>query len=85
MVIEALTRRYRYTFLKHGVALFLAGGVEGEADVLGNRDGKMSGYSFTEKQPDKDLDIGQRLRSEIYVVAATSPIEDEAEQRAQAR
>ncbi|WP_157435836.1 hypothetical protein [Actinospica robiniae] len=92
MVLGTLQRRYKHTFLKPGVDLFFTDGVEGEADVLGVCDGKlvsgevkMSGYSFTEKQLEKDLDIVQRLRSEIYVMAATSPIEDEAKQRAKAR
>ena len=96
MVIGALTRRYKHTLLKPGVDLFFSDGVQGEADVLGICDGKLvsgevktSGKSFNanEAQPDrdqlaKDLMIAKRLRSDVYVMAATSPIEQAAKDRA---
>ncbi|MFC8431148.1 hypothetical protein [Streptomyces sp. NPDC057253] len=89
MVIGALSRRYNHAFLKPGVDLFFADGTQGEADVLGVCDGKlvsgevkMSGTRFTENQINKDMDIARRLRSDVYVMAATSPIDSEAKQRA---
>ncbi|GGT26060.1 hypothetical protein GCM10014713_18900 [Streptomyces purpureus] len=92
MVIGALDRRYTHTLLKPGVDLFFADGVQGEADVIGICDGKlvsgevkMSGRSFTDTQLNKDMDIAERLRSDIYLMAATSPIEEEAKHRAKAR
>jgi hypothetical protein len=92
MVIGALNRRYKHTLLKPRVDLYFADGTKGEADVLGICDGKlvsgevnMSGRSFTEIQLNKDLDIVQRLRSDIYVMAPTSPIEAEAKERAKMR
>ncbi|MGW3131359.1 hypothetical protein [Streptomyces sp. NPDC001123] len=92
MVLGALSRRYSHTFLKPGVDLFFADGTQGEADILGICDGKlvsgevkMSGRSFTENQLSKDMDIARRLRSDLYVMAATSPIEGEAKQRAKDR
>ena len=92
MVIGALSRRYKYTLLKPGVDLFFADGTRGEADVIGICDGKlvsgevkMSGKSFTENQLNKDMDIVRRLRSSVYVMAATSPIEDCAKQYAKER
>lgn len=92
MVVRALARRYTHTFLKPGVDLFFADGLQGEADVTGICDGKlvsgevkMSGRSFTEAQLDKDMDIVERLRSDIYLMAATSPIKNEAKQSAKAR
>ena len=92
MVIAALPRRHEHTFLKPGVDLFLTDGAKGEADVLGICDGKlvsgevkMSGHAFTDRQVDKDLDIAQRLRSEVYVMAATDTIKDEVKERTRAR
>jgi hypothetical protein len=89
MVIGELSRRYQHSFLKPGVDLFFADGLQGEADVLGICDGKllggevkMSGHSFTESRLNKDLDIAKRLESDVYVMAAGSPIEHEAKERA---
>ncbi|SEK66508.1 hypothetical protein [Streptacidiphilus jiangxiensis] len=92
MVIGALNRRYTHTLLKPGVDLFFADGTQGEADVIGICDGKlvsgevkMSGWSFTDAQLNKDLDIVERLQSDIYLMAATSPIQEETKERAKAR
>lgn len=92
MVIGTLQRRYKHTYLRPGVDLVFADGTEGEADVLGICDGKlvsgevkMSGYSFAEKQLNKDLEIAMRLRSDVYVMAATSFIGEEAKRYAQDR
>jgi len=67
-------------------------GTKGEADILGICDGKvvsgevkMSGYSFTKTQVDKNLDIAQRLGSDVYLIVATNSVKNGAEERAQPR
>lgn len=92
MVIAALSRRYKQTWLVPGVDLAFPDGVDREADVLGICDGilvsgevKMSGDGFTDAQVKKDIDTATRLGTQMYVMAATTPIPDHAKAIAEAK
>ncbi|MBG0568453.1 hypothetical protein [Actinoplanes aureus] len=92
MVIGALKQRYKQTWLLPGIDMTFDDGTLREADVFGVCDGrmvsgevKMSGASFTADQIEKDIAIAVRIKTDLYVMAATSPIPAEATDLAAAR
>jgi hypothetical protein len=90
LAIAAVTRRDPRTWLLPGVDLEFDDGTHLEADVFGvwaakvvSGEVKVTGADFDAPgQIDKDIDIALRMRSDVYLMAATTEIPPTAEQHA---
>lgn len=90
LAIAALTRRDPRTWLLPGVDLEFDDGKRLEADVFGvwaakvvSGEVKVTGADFDAPgQIEKDVEIAVRMRSDVYMMAATTSIPAAAEQRA---
>ncbi|ROR33853.1 hypothetical protein EDD39_7675 [Kitasatospora cineracea] len=94
LTIAALSRRFERSWFLPGLDLWFPGQPKkSEADLFGIADGKVitgevkaSGASFTEPgQIEKDLNIAAGLNADIYVMAAITPIPNDAQTLAEAR
>jgi hypothetical protein len=85
MVVGALARRFGHVWLVPGMDMVFSDGSKRETDIFGVCGGrlvsgevKMSGDSFTDEQVEKDIEVSTRLRTDLHVMAATSPIPEGA-------
>ena len=90
VTIAALKATARTSYFLPGIDVRFSGGIEGEADVFGVRDGqvlsgevKTSASEFTDEQIIHDVELSSKLGADLHIMAAMDSITEEQRQRAE--